>query len=65
MLSSRFGSSNGRMSVALPESDCSRQTKPGVPSASALMRSRLAAKSAITGESIGARITPTLSCASW
>src|SRR5688572_7993598 len=54
MLTSVFSFSNGRMPVASPSSVCSRQTKPGAASATALIRSRFAAKSAITGESIGA-----------
>src|SRR3954467_10834899 len=63
MFRSRFSSSNGRIAVALPSSVCRRHAKPGVRSASALMRSRFAANSAMTGESIGPRITPMFNCA--
>src|SRR4051812_29407810 len=52
------------MLVALPESSCSRHTKPGLCSAMALMRSRLLRKSSMIGSSIGARRRPTLNCAS-
>ena len=50
----KFSSSVGRSAVALPSSVCRRQTNPGDASASALMRSRLLTKSAITGDSSGA-----------
>ena len=52
------------MPVALPVSSFSRHTNPGEASASALMRSRLATKSASSGESSGARSRAMLSCAS-
>lgn len=63
MLTSMFSSSNGRIAVASPASVCKRHTKPLERSATALMRSRLAAKSAMTGESIGPLMTPMLSWA--
>src|SRR5580658_1118724 len=64
IFTSMLAFSNGRMAVASPASVCSRQTNPGELSARALMRSRLAAKSAMTGESIGPRMSPMFSCAS-
>src|SRR4029453_16148650 len=60
MMSSPIGCS----AVALPESSCSRHTKPGAASAIALMRSRAPTKSASCGESSGALRRATFICAS-
>src|SRR5512140_1834927 len=66
MLMANSGSpGTGWMSVALPPSPTSRQTNPGMPSARALMRSRLFLKSAIIGSSTGALSRPTLISARW
>src|ERR1700724_2141238 len=63
MLTRKFASAETRMSVALPLSDCSRQMKPGVASARALISSSAAMNSASCGLSVGARMRPTLSWA--
>src|SRR5262245_58696854 len=55
----------GRIAVASPSSVCSRQTNPGVRSASALISGRAAAKSAITGSVISPRTRPMLTWARW
>jgi hypothetical protein len=65
MLISNWSSSNGRMPVAFPASDWSRQTKPGLASASALIGSRSATKSAISGAVSGATRRPMLTWAMW
>src|SRR5437660_1422021 len=57
MFTRKYGSSETLMSVALPLSDLSRHTKPGDPSASALISSSLAMNSASCGLSVGARST--------
>ena len=64
MLIRKRSSSVGRMSVALPESVCNRQMKPGLASARRLIGSSCATNPAISGESTGASIRPTFSCAS-
>src|SRR5580698_10141534 len=51
------------MPVALPLSSCRRHTKPELVSASALMRSKAAKKSAVRGSPCGAVNLPTLICA--
>src|SRR4051812_38960104 len=55
----------GRSPVASLPSPLRRHTKPGEPSASALMRSRLSTKSLSVGESSGALSSAMLSSASW
>jgi len=56
-------SSKAEMPVALPLSSWSRQTNPGLASASALIDARFDRKSSILGSSMGARRRPTFSCA--
>src|SRR5579883_2616625 len=63
MLTRNLGSSETRMSVALPLDDCRRHTKPGEDSASALMRSSAAMKSANSELPGGATARPTFNCA--
>ena len=63
MLMAKRGSDVVRMPVALPLSSCRRHTKPGLASASALIRSKAAKKSAVRGSPCGAVSLPTLICA--
>ncbi len=53
------------MDVASPSSVCSRQTKPGAASPSALTGANPSANPAVAGWSIGWRSVATLSCARW
>ena len=59
----KSGSGSGWIDVALPLSSCKRQTNPGAASAIALIGSRLATNSAVSGASIGWCRRATLSCA--
>src|SRR5690348_7852294 len=63
MFTRNLGSSDTRMSVALPLADCRRHTNPGEDSASALIRSSAAMKSASSGLPGGATARPTFNCA--
>ena len=59
----KSGSGSGWNDVALPLSSCKRHTNPGAASAIALIGSRLATKSAVSGASIGWRRRATFSWA--
>src|SRR5215469_5749234 len=55
----------GRKYVALPSEVWSRQTKPGLPSATALSSSSRAMNPAMRASSRGALMRPMLTCARW
>src|SRR5208337_5455405 len=65
MLTSMSGSPNGLNAVALLLSSFSRQTNPGLRSATTLTRSRFCMKPAMRGSSSAWRGRPMLSCAMW